>query len=133
MLFLGYPDLLTDETTWPIQSINWRDAPKRRDAGPVWVGHGRAHLKNSPMVETKGLFQSLGCDVTVADAISWGGEDVMIDLNLRAPENMWEWFDIIIDPGTLEHCFNIAQAFDNVDRMLRVGGIVYHQNAIALP
>ena len=56
-----------------------------------------------------------------------------MDLNLPAPENMCGRFDIIIDPGTLEHCFNIAQAFDNIDRMLRVGGVVYHQNAIAFP
>ncbi|MBK9946885.1 MAG: hypothetical protein IPP12_06855 [Nitrospira sp.] len=120
LLFLGYPDLLTDEASWPLQSVTWHDAPKRRNTGRVWAGHGRAHIKNYPMVETKGLFQSLGCEVTVADAIRRGNEDVVMDLNHPAPENMCGRFDIIIDPGTLEHCFNIAQAFDNIDRMLCV-------------
>ena len=36
-------------------------------------------------------------------------------------------FDLIIDPGTTEHCFNIAQAMKNIAEMTKVGGLIFHQ------
>ena len=102
----------------------------------IWADHGRGHLADHAMLEAKSLFSSFGADAFVSDAIAWGGEDFELDLNLTL--GWWRSrrigrFDIIVDPGTLEHCFNIARAFINLDMLLRPGGFIYHQDAIAFP
>ena len=131
LLFLGYPDALVDAATWLIEGMTFAQAPKRQNATQVWREHSRPHLAEEPMVETTALFRARGADVTVSDAISWGGEDIVLDLNRPVKRALRNAFDIIVDPGTLEHCFNIAQAFANVDAMLKTSGIVYHQAAAA--
>ena len=85
------------------------------------------------MPETSATFRALGAEVTVSDAIAWGGEDIIVDLNAPLPRRLRGRYDVVVDPGTLEHCFNIAQAFENVDALLRPGGFVYHQDAFAFP
>ena len=131
VLFLGYPDARVDEATWPLSDIAWDLVPKREGADAIWVQHGLPQMQGQPMAELRALFCARGADILVADAIAWGGEDIVLDLNYPVRRPMRGRFDIIVDPGTLEHCFNIAQAFDNVDAMLKVGGYVYHEAAMS--
>src|SRR5690348_12399209 len=140
VFLFGYPDLLLTATSLEMAGIDlpWDSLPKRalEKSAAIWAQHGRPHLSNYPMVEAKGLFKYLGADVCVMDAVQWENEDLVLDLN--KPLRLWtRWrvgqADLVIDPGSIEHCFNIAQAFDNVDRLLAKGGIVYHQSAAAFP
>ena len=50
------------------------------------------------------------------------------DLNEPVPASLHRRYALIIDPGTLEHCFNIAQAAKNVAEMVAPGGWVFHGN-----
>ena len=47
-----------------------------------------------------------------------------VDLNESIPENLYCAYDILIDSGTAEHCFNIGKVFENYFHMLKPGGIL---------
>jgi hypothetical protein len=137
LLFLGNPDLLCTPDALGCVGVNFGETVKTRSDGPsIWDQHGRKHLRDLPMLDARSAFTELGADVTISDAIAWGGEDLVLDLNqsiglfrrLRLGA-----FDLVVDPGTIEHCFNVAQAFDDIDRLLAPSGIVYHQAAAAFP
>lgn len=137
VLALGYPDVLAVEETFSRLElpVEWKSIPKRPDGPAVWKGHGRG-LGNYPMCESKALINALGGDCIVIDAIRWGQEDEIINLNQPLTNQQKEKlgdFDIIIDPGTVEHCFNIAQAFISIVDLLAPLGFVYHQAAVAFP
>ena len=65
-------------------------------------------------------------EVHIGDVSAYEGCDVLIDLNM--PNPTCNKYDLIIDNGTLEHCFNVAQGFANIARMLKPGGICFHMN-----
>ena len=52
--------------------------------------------------------------------------DIIADLNTPFPADLWNRFDLVIDSGTAEHCFNIKEVLGNAVRALKVGGVVMH-------
>ncbi len=73
------------------------------------------------------LFHALGIASVVAlDANDFEGADLVWDLNQPVGDNLVAQFDTILDPGTLEHVFDIRTALTNVNRMLKPGGRVLH-------
>lgn len=135
-LLLGYPDLLCNKAVFEQVGfpMDWEALPKRPDAAAMWSTHNRSLTCDAP--DTRGFFRAFGAEIVVVDANAWGGEDRLLDLNWplsQADRKEIGQFDLIVDPGTLEHCFNIAQAFDNVVQMLKPGGMVFHEAAISFP
>ncbi len=59
------------------------------------------------------------------DASPYEAADIVHDLNRPVDPQHWACFDTIVDGGTLEHVFNVPTAFENVMRMVRVGGRVF--------
>lgn len=57
------------------------------------------------------------------DFTAMEGSEYVHDLSLPVPSSLCEKFDLIYDGGTIEHVFDIAQAYRNVDAMLKPGGI----------
>jgi hypothetical protein len=51
--------------------------------------------------------------------------DYAFDLNLPLPTNVGS-YDMVTNFGTTEHVFNIGQAFANIHKLLKVGGIQLH-------
>lgn len=136
LLSLGYPDVLCTQ-----EAIEGLDLPlslealgKRANAAEIWRNHGRDGLADRPMIEARAMLTALGADVTITDAISWGSEEIdfVLDLNKEISTDKLGQFDVVIDPGTLEHCFNVAQAFMNVDGLLAPEGYVYHQTTLLI-
>jgi len=66
--------------------------------------------------------------VVTIDAVDWEGCDVIQDLNRPAATLLCSAADLVVDPGTLEHVFHVAQAMANVVGMLRVGGVAFHHS-----
>lgn len=66
--------------------------------------------------------------VVIVDVNDYEGCDRILDLN--EAQSWSEEADLVIDPGTLEHCFNIAEAIKNVARVLRPGGIAWHNSPL---
>jgi len=57
--------------------------------------------------------------------------DYIVDLNCDVPEDLVNQFDVIIDPGTLEHVFDLRNSLKNIFLMLREGGRIIHLSAPA--
>lgn len=74
-----------------------------------------------------GIMESLGFDSwSTIDVSSYEGCDYVADLNV--PLRGIPQFDLVIDNGTIEHCFNVAQAFFNAKALCKTGGIIFHNN-----
>ncbi len=58
-----------------------------------------------------------------ADFTPMEGAEHVFDLGEPLPPDLGGRFDLVYDGGTTEHVFDIAQAFRNVDAMLRDGGV----------
>jgi hypothetical protein len=132
VLCLGYPDALVDRETW-YGPTAWDDLPKRSDVAQIWTEHGYSERSGEPMVDARGAIELMDAEVTICDAIQLEVGTVPLDLNLPLPRKWRGAFDLVIDPGTIEHCFEIAQALKNVAAMVRVGGWIYHQAVISYP
>lgn len=70
-----------------------------------------------PMLEKLGFGT-----VQTMDFSAYEGAEILHDLNQPVPKDLHGRFDFILDGGTLEHVFNVAQSFQNIFHMLRAGG-----------
>jgi len=114
VLSLGYPDLLAS-----IGEIEkgFGYKPQKFTNANQWHG-----LKDK-LPETLEFFERLESKLTVVDFTKDHGMEIIADLNY--PQDFGE-FDLVIDPGTLEHCFNIGQAFLTAASSVKVGGAIFH-------
>ena len=114
VLSLGYPDILaTQEEVKELFGLDIKET----------VEGGLQHGVERPLVETKALFNALGCHFECVDTVNWRGFERITDLNY--PQTLGK-FDLVIDPGTTEHCFNIGQAMLNGANAVKKGGRIYH-------
>ena len=113
VLSLGYPDILA--TREQCREIFGVDAST--------VERKTLHRVKGPLVETMELFGLLGASLECVDVKRWRGIEKIVDLNERHDLGK---FDLVIDPGTTEHCFNIGQAMMNAANAVKVGGRIYH-------
>jgi hypothetical protein len=133
ILSLGYPDLLFNSTyvDYFLPDLRRANIPIRPDSDTVAKDHGRP--SGSVFYDAFAFFRALGGELTVADFTDLGNRENVIDLNQHVRRFWRNRFDLIIDPGTIEHCFNVVTAMENIVLMLRTGGFVYHQDAINFP
>lgn len=117
-LFLGYPDLLLNEQFDVKEADDWQ----RIAAWHGWDG---------PIYDTDAVLREFGIDATYIDIHASRGPELIYDLNETIP-----WvapkFDVVVDAGTIEHCFNIATAMWNVRKLCVVGGHMLHGNPISM-
>jgi len=80
------------------------------------------------------LFRALGfVETRSVDASDYQNPTLVHTLNdpLPAVEELTIGdADLLIDPGTLEHVFNLPQAIHTVARLTAVGGVVFHLNPL---
>lgn len=86
--------------------------------------------KLSESVAFKEFFLIWGIEnVKVLDLDGYEGADHLFDLNeAECPSNLRSRFDLIVDGGSLEHCFNLPNALKSLNSMLRNNGIIFHTN-----
>ena len=113
ILSLGYPDILATK----------EDIIRIFGVEPAsFVNTGKWHRVNYPLPETTALFQQLGCELVCVDVHASRGVERIVDLN--APAELGK-YDIVMDMGTIEHCFNIGQALKNAVNAVDIGGGVF--------
>lgn len=130
VLSLGYPDILMlPEELGAMFGAHLVPALHfREDSAQIARWHGLP--QNAQIVEAKHFMALLGYDLEVMDITQVRGGELLQDLNQPVPEVLHRRYALVIDPGTLEHCFNIAQAVKNVVQMIAVGGCVFHGNPL---
>jgi len=75
------------------------------------------------------LFDLLGAKrVSSLDVSDFEGATIIHDLNHPLPTSLANRFSVVLEGGTIEHVFNVPQAFKNCMEMVRVGGHFIHVN-----
>lgn len=126
-LLLAYPDLLVTRAALAeiVGETLVASLPARGDAASIWEYHGLRGVAE-PLFDSLAVFRALGVEPTVIDVARLRGDERIVDLNHPLPADLVERFDLVVDTGTCEHCFNVAQAFVNACAALAVGGILVH-------
>jgi hypothetical protein len=130
-LTLGYPDLLATREQLVLafgRDIEAHLRP-RADSDAVNAWHGSRDIFPE-IYETTAFFAGLGVTLDCVDITAARGFERILDMNQPLPADMAGAYDLVLDPGTVEHCFHIAQAMHNCATALRVGGCVLHNNPL---
>jgi hypothetical protein len=130
---LGYPDVLVS-TEQAQQYLGAEAAARlayRPDSASIIAWHALdAHLDR--VIDAESLFDVMGMKLTVVDLVASRGGERIVDLNEPLPADLVGAFDIVLDAGTMEHCFNVGQAVRNILAMAKVGGFVIHMNPMTM-
>ena len=130
---LGYPDVLVS-TEQAQQYLGQEAAAQlayRPDSASIIAWHAlEAHLDR--VIDAQSLFDVMGMRLTVVDLVASRGGERIVDLNEPLPPDLVDAFDIVLDAGTMEHCFNVGQAIRNIVAMAKVGGFVIHMNPMTM-
>ncbi|APV49657.1 hypothetical protein BWI17_08185 [Betaproteobacteria bacterium GR16-43] len=131
ILSLGYPDILAS----PAQTarIFGPDiAAKlafRADSQQILKWHNMGEQAGG-VIEARSLFTALGYELDVIDLVEARGGEIIHDLNTPLPAEHHGRYAAVLDAGTLEHCFDIAQAAKNVAGAVALGGFAMHGNPL---
>jgi hypothetical protein len=131
ILSLGYPDILASPAQLA-DVFGQKLVDKlvvRADSARILRWHAAANLTDR-VIEAPALFEALGFELDVLDIAQVRGGEIIQDLNEPMPDSQHERYAAVLDAGTLEHCFNIAQAAKNVASVVALGGFVMHGNPL---
>jgi SAM-dependent methyltransferase len=133
LLSVGYPDILADDAALAeaIGSERAATLPVHPDAVGIARWHG-LDGRLTRIVDSTAFFDALAIDCTMIDIHASRGGERIVDLNGVLPEDLVAHFDLVLDPGTLEHCFNIGAAIANVARAVAVGGYACHFSPMSM-
>lgn len=119
VLCLGVPIvLLSDDMCEHIFGVK----PRKKVKAPSW-----SRYPETP--DPYDIAEQLGVSLTCVDAIAHDGREVVADLNY--PHDLGE-FDLVMDAGTTEHCFNVGQAIVTAANAVKVGGRIFHENPASM-
>ena len=130
---LGYPDVMVS-TVQAQQHLGAETAARlqyRADSDAILNWHGmKPHLDR--VIDAQSLFDAMGLELTVVDLVASRGGERILDLNGPLEADLAGGFDIVLDAGTMEHCFNVGQAVRNILDMAKVVGFIIHQNPMTM-
>ena len=89
--------------------------------------NGAAQHAQNALSETyaEAFLKVFGIDhVRSIDASAYEGASILHDLNTPIPADLEGTTSFLYDGGTMEHVFDVATVFQNIARLLRVGGTV---------
>ena len=122
--FLSYPDLMLtpEQVINEFDFIDKKEIVYRSDSEEIKRWHDLKHLDQ--IIETKDLMKKLGCNPIFFDLKKIRGDEIILDLNLPLESIHLGRYDLVIDSGTLEHCFNVGVAFENMCKLVKVNGAI---------
>jgi len=119
---MGYPDIIA-----PLEMLakihDLEGLKYREDSLAICARHG---LQNRQIPDAESFFKLCGCELDVYDIVQERGCEILCDLN--EPLKVMKAYDLVLDVGTIEHCFNIAQAAFNMAGLVKLGGVIIHEN-----
>lgn len=122
VLCLGYPDITArPETVRTLLNVE----PQ------VFTAFGPAHKVSWPLPETVDTLQRAGAlSVDCVDVKVLRGVERIVDLNLR--QDWPRHYRLVLNPGTVEHCFDVSTAMFNAWRAVEVGGFILHVAPVSM-
>jgi hypothetical protein len=123
-LSLGYPDLpVRISVVEALFDISLkRTHPSNAEAM-------KRHMISFDLPDTEEVFQAMGSELRCVDYKKLMGNEIVADLNLPCDLGQYA---LVIDPGTLEHCFNVMVALKNAAGAVMPGGRIFHCNPISM-
>lgn len=127
----GYPDVIAPlEVIEELMGDVYPLLEARQDSEVICKRHG---LTQRPIPDAHSLFKLLECELDVYDIVKERGCEILCDLNVPFPMDtlpnlIYAGYDIVLDVGTVEHCFNIGQAMQSMAGMVKPGGTIIHEN-----
>lgn len=132
-LSFGYPDVLADsDQLAALFGEEIRDKLKIREDGARIAAWHNMTGKIAHVVETLSLFSALGLELETIDVHPSRGVERKVDLNHPLPADLAARYGLVLDLGTIEHCFNIGQAITNAAQATALGGFVVHANPMSM-
>jgi hypothetical protein len=133
LVTVGYPDCLMSDAI--VSDLFGEDVLSsltyREDSDKIIAWHSLGnHLDK--VIETQSLFKALDIEMTVLDINEVRGGEIICDLNEPIDPDLHGCFDIVLDGGTMEHCFNVGQVITNLVSMAKVNGFVMHGNPLVV-
>lgn len=121
VLSLGYPDLLVAaeliEAMFGFTPVKFTNQARRHGAG-------------FRLPETVDVMQAVCAEFVCVDVARFAGVERIVDLNY--PQEYLGRFDLVLDPGTTEHCFNIGQALMTAASAVKQGGRILHLSPMTM-
>ena len=123
ILCLSYPDILI-----PIPELEQALGIKVN----ATTHRGSFHKRKFPLAETRAALLAAGASsVQIVDFVrQQGSEDAIVDLNF--PHDLGK-YELVLNPGTLEHCFNVGTAWKTAWDAVAVEGYIVHVAPLSLP
>lgn len=131
IMSLGYPDILVhpDRVRKIFEFPDSQAFEFHPDSQAIAKWHGVSTVTEK-VVESRALFSLLGFQLDVLDIVKARGDEIIVDLNEPCSQEFSEIYDLVIDTGTLEHCFNVGQAMKNVASMVKKGGFIFQNTPL---
>lgn len=120
LISAGYPDLLVNPSLVRhyLGNIPLEFHP---DEAAIIKWHNCGKITDR-IVDSRFFFERLNTELTVIDLRTVRGNELVHDLNQPLPAEFHGQYDVLLDTGTIEHCFNIGQAAVNLASLLKEGG-----------
>jgi hypothetical protein len=107
---------LSQKLGYPLRSVNQIELSEKPE------------MRAEGFISDRTLFALLGFDqLQSLDASPYENADILFDLNQNElPAALKESSDVVLDPGTIEHVFHVANSLKNIFHLLKSGGRVIH-------
>ena len=130
---LGYPDVMVsqEQATKILGAEAAARLAYRADSDEILAWH-RLESQLDRVIDAQSLFAAMKLNLTVVDLVASRGGERIVNLNDPLPGDLVRAFDIVLDAGTMEHCFNVAQTISNILDMTKVDGFVVHMNPMTM-
>ncbi len=134
VLTTGYPDILRSIEEFPFKGLEVRS-----DSEDIAKYHGKdPNRLRVPTAES--FFKTLGFDLDVLDIKEIRGGELIFDLNwglndqinLGSPIRTRK-YDLIVENGSLEHCFNFSQGLQTLASLVKKDGYIILWNPFFMP
>ena len=121
----GYPDLLVtaEHLTAMLGAEKAQRVVVRDDSERILAWHGMRGVLDR-VFDAASVFGELGYRLDVIDIVQARGDETLVDLNRPLPPDFGRSYDLVLDTGTCEHCFNIGQAALNLASLVRRDGLI---------
>jgi hypothetical protein len=87
------------------------------------IGHKLGWVTSGTFFKSLGISEVTTMDIPGCEHVP----DLIHDLNRPLPQNFINRFNLVIDPGTTEHVFDIKTGLTNIVRALKIGGTIIQQ------
>lgn len=122
---LGYPDIVME-----IGRLEALFDISLHKVNPENEFSKHLHGVSYDIPDTEEFFEALGVEeFKCCDLKSLRGCEIVADLNY--PQDFGQ-YDLVIDPGTIEHCFNIWMAALTASNTVKPGGAIFHDNPLSM-